>query len=100
MQSSQGRLLIVDDEPSLLASYARSLTRAGFEVVEAADGAGALRRVERQQFDAVLVDLSVPAMDGLTLLRRLRLRAPELPVILMLNAPDNRARLPDMEDGA
>lgn len=100
MQMSQGRLLIVDDEASVLASYARSLTDAGFEVAEASDGADALRRIERDQFDAVLSDVSMPTIDGLTLLRRLRIRSPELPVILMLEAPDNRVAIQGTECGA
>src|SRR5216684_1684511 len=97
---SQGRLLIVDDEPSVLTSYARSLTGVGFEVVVASGGADALRLVERDQFDAVLSDVSMPAIDGLALVRRLRIRSPELPVILMLDAPDNRVAIQATECGA
>src|SRR6266404_8386259 len=97
---SQGRLLIVDDEPSVLTAYARSLTEAGFAVAEASDGADALRRVERDQFDAVLCDVALPAIDGLALVRRLRIRSPELPVILMLDAPDNRIAIQATECGA
>src|ERR1700687_5085153 len=97
---SNGRLLIVDDEPSVLASYARSLTDAGFEVDEASDGAEALRRVENRRFDAVLTDVSMPSMDGLSLLRRLRNRSPELSVILLQDAPDNLATMKATEFGA
>ncbi len=97
---SNGRLLIVDDEPAVLASYAHSLTDAGFEVTQASDGADALRRVESDQFDAILSDISMPKVDGLTLLRRVRLRAPQVPVILMLDKPDNRATIRGTEWGA
>lgn len=97
---SNGRLLIVDDEPSDLVSYADALTHAGFEVTQASDGAEAMRRIESGQFDAVFSGLSIPKIDGLTLLRRLRIRSPELPVILMLDAPDNRTAMKATELGA
>lgn len=97
---SNGRLLIVDDEPSVLAAYARSLTDAGFEVDKASDGAEALRRVENRLFDAVLSDVSMPRMDGFSLLRRLHNRSPELSVILMQDAPDNFAAIKATEFGA
>jgi antitoxin Phd len=97
---SKGRLLIVDDEPSILASYSRSLTEAGFEVDEAADGAEALRRVEGHRFDAVLSDVSMPQMDGLALLQRLRSRSPGLPVVLMQDGVDNLATIRATQFGA
>jgi prevent-host-death family protein len=97
---ASGRLLVVDDEPSALASYASSLADAGFDVAQSSSGADALGRIERDQFDAVLSAASMPAMNGLALLRRLRLRSPQLPVILMLDAPDNRAAVQAMELGA
>jgi len=100
MLACSGRLLIVDDEPSVLRSYARLLIKAGFEVDEASDGVEALRRIENYRFDAVLSDVSMPAMDGLALLRRLHESSPELPVILMLDAPDNRAAIKATEFGA
>ena len=97
---SNGRLLIVDDEPSILTSYARSLTKAGFQVDKASDGVEALRRIENYRFDAILSDVSMPRMGGLALLRRLRDRSPELPVILMLDASDKRGTIKGTEFGA
>ena len=97
---SNGHLLIVDDEPSVLASYAQSLTEAGFEVAKASNGSDALRRIESDQFDAILSDVSMPQPGGLALLRRLRARSPDLPVILMLDAPDNGAAIEGTKLGA
>jgi DNA-binding response OmpR family regulator len=97
---SNGRVLLVDHEPSVLVSYADSLTGAGFQVTQASDGAEAMRRIESDRFDAVFSDLSAPKIDGLALLRRLRIRSPELPVILMLDAPDDRAASKGIEAGA
>lgn len=90
----------MDDEPADLVSYANALTHAGFEVTQASDGADAMRRIERDRVDAVFSGLSISKIDGLTLLRRLRIRSPELPVVLMLDAPDDRAALKGAKLGA
>jgi len=59
-----------------------------------------MRQIESDRFDAIFSDLSAPKIDGLALLRRLRIRSPELPVILMLDAPDDRAASQGIEAGA
>lgn len=86
---SRGRVLLVDDERSVLDSPARRLGQAGFEVTEATDGAEALRRMESHQFDLILCDLSRSEGDALSLLKRLRARSPEVPVVLMLDPRDS-----------
>jgi antitoxin Phd len=91
--TSRGRVLIVDDERSIRDSYARWLGEAGFEVAEASGGAEALRRIESDQFDVVISDISMPGMDGLALIRRIRARSADLPVILMLDTPNNRTAI-------
>ena len=83
---SNGRLLIVESDSSILASYTDSLTSAGFEVAQAPTAAAALHRIEKDRFEAIL-------SDRLTLLRRLRIHAPDVPVILMLANPDNSAAI-------
>lgn len=98
--SSRGHVLIVDDERSVLDSYTRWLDEAGFEVAEASGGAEALRRIENEQFDVVLTDLSMPKMDGLGLLRRIRKHSPDVPVILMLDTLNNRTATQAAELGA
>ena len=97
---SRGRVLLVDSERSVLESYARCLLDAGFEVGEASAGLEALRLVATEDFDVVLTDFSLPGMDGLTLLRRLRARDFDAPVILMLSEPDNRTAIEAVEGGA
>lgn len=97
---SHGRLLIVDDEPAILNSYAHSLSEAGFDVAQASDGEDALRRIERNQFEAILSDVSMPRIDGLTLLRRVRSHSQDIPFILMLDKPDNRAAMDGTQLGA
>ena len=69
-------------------------------MAEASGGAEALRHIEKDPFDLVLSDISMPEMDGLALLRRIRARSPDLPVILMLDTPSNRTAIQAAELGA
>ena len=80
---SQGRILLVDDEPSLRRVITRSLLRAGFDVTEASDGLVALELARARQVDAVISDVRMPGMNGLELLDRLRRELPSLPVVLV-----------------
>jgi protein-tyrosine phosphatase len=64
---SHGRLLLVDDEPAILKSYAHALSEAGFDVAQASDGEDALRRIEHSQFEAILSDISLPKIDGIVI---------------------------------
>lgn len=65
-QRSQGRVLVVDDEPAILSVLNRALTRFGWEVDAAHDGLEALRLLERpaSEYQAVVCDLSMPGMSG------------------------------------
>ncbi len=86
---SGGRVLIVDDEASIRSSYTNALTDAGFEVVEAKGGKEALQRIEKDRFDLVITDIHMPRMDGLTLLRHVHALVPDVPVVLMLEGPND-----------
>jgi DNA-binding NtrC family response regulator len=76
------RILIVDDDPGTLQSLSRALALEGMTALSASSASRALERLE-EGVDAVLSDVVMPEMDGLTLLARLRERAPDLPVVLM-----------------
>lgn len=80
-------MLLVDDDDAVRGVYSRVLTSAGFNVFPASDGAGALELLERGAFDAVVSDISMPGMDGVQLLREVRRRDRDLPVILMTGGP-------------
>jgi CheY-like chemotaxis protein len=66
------RILVVDDEPDLRFLLKRALERAGHEVVEANDGAAALKAVADSPPDLVVTDIMMPVMDGVEFIRRLR----------------------------
>lgn len=81
------RILVVDDEPAVRVALSRILAGAGFEVLSAADGPGALDQVVSEAPDAVILDVLMPGMDGLEVCRKLREIDGDIPV-LMLTARD------------
>jgi DNA-binding NtrC family response regulator len=77
------RILIVDDELAVRDSMQRWLQMDGYEVVAAEDAAAALRRLEQESFDLLLVDIRMPGMTGVELQHRLHELRPELPVVIV-----------------
>ena len=75
-------ILLVDDEEGCREVLARILTKAGYEVVEAADGIEALSLVEKSKIDLVISDILMPLLNGYALVARLRAKWPSMPVIL------------------
>jgi two-component system OmpR family response regulator len=82
------RVLVVDDEPSLTELLAMALRYEGWEIRTAADGTDALRAARDFRPDAVVLDVMLPDIDGLEVLRRLRADTPDIPV-LFLTAKDD-----------
>ena len=66
------RILVVDDSASMRQMVAFALSSAGFSVDEAEDGQVALGRAQGQKFNAVVTDVNMPNMDGISLIRALR----------------------------
>ena len=81
------RILVVDDEPALRAALQRALRLEGYDVTLAEDGDAALRLVQRDAPELVVLDVLMPALDGLAVCRRLR-RAGDRTPVLMLTARD------------
>jgi two-component system, OmpR family, response regulator MprA len=94
------RVLVVDDDALVRRMLARSLAAEGFEVQGAADGGAALAAVERSAPDIVVLDVTMPGVDGLAVCRRLRAKGMS-GSILMLTARDAVAdRVAGLEAGA
>jgi two-component system response regulator MprA len=94
------RVLVVDDDPPLRRMLARTLSAEGFEVTVAADGGDALVEVQRSAPDVIVLDVAMPAIDGLSVCRRLRGKGLPTP-ILMLTARDAVAdRVAGLQAGA
>jgi DNA-binding response OmpR family regulator len=80
--------LVVDDEPDIRRVVAAYLSSDGFEVVEAADGASALRLARARQPDVVVLDLALPDIDGVEVCRQLRTFADSYVVMLTARAEE------------
>ncbi len=81
--SSEARLLVVDDEPNIVELLSASLRYAGFEVVTAMTGREAVQLAERSLPDLVVLDIMLPDLDGFDVVRRLRSGARPLPVLFL-----------------
>ncbi len=97
-----GLVLLVDDNPSVLDLVSRRLERDGHVVLTASDGASALRAAVREKPDLVLLDLMMPGMSGLEVLRRLRAvpATARLPVIMISALDEVEAAVRSIEAGA
>jgi two-component system, OmpR family, KDP operon response regulator KdpE len=93
------RVLVVDDEPPIVRAVAANLRVRGYEVLTAANGEAALAAVETHQPDCVVLDLGLPGIDGLEVLRRLRTWT-EVPVVVLTAMDSERDKVTALELGA
>ena len=77
------RLLLVEDEPGLVLTLSDRLAREGYTVESSADGESGLERAASEGFDLILLDVMLPTLGGLDVLRELRRRGVDTPVILL-----------------
>jgi two-component system response regulator HydG len=81
--TNKTRILIVDDEAVVRMAYSRILASDHSQVESASSGADALQRLATQAFDVVLLDLRMPGMDGLAVLRAIKQHWPQVEVIII-----------------
>jgi two-component system KDP operon response regulator KdpE len=93
------RVLVVDDEPPIVRAVAANLRARGFEVLTAANGEAALTAVETHQPDCVVLDLGLPGIDGLEVLRRLRTWS-KIPVVVLTAIDSERDKVAALDLGA
>src|SRR5919109_1532208 len=98
--NANGHILIVDDEASLRQTLARILQRAGFEVTSTASGGEGLALLSQHPFDLVYLDIRMPDMSGLGVLKIIHTKFPELPVILFTAQPDLNSAVEALRSGA
>ena len=93
-------ILIVDDDAALRRALATALTDLGHQAAQAADGEAALAWLSRHPADAVLLDLRMPGMDGMDVLRRIRARPDAPPVAVLTAVPTSENTIEAMRLGA
>jgi DNA-binding response OmpR family regulator len=98
-QDERGSILVVDDEPTVTDVVSRYLDRAGYSTHVAADGPNALRVAGETKVDLVVLDLMMPGMDGLEVMRRLR-QGKRVSVILLTAKGEPSDRIAGLRQGA
>ncbi len=94
------RLLLVEDDPTLRQALIFNLTREGYEVTSAADGEAALEAARNERLDIILLDVMLPGMSGVEVLRVLRREGVATPVIILSAKGDEIDRVVGLKIGA
>ncbi len=93
------RILIVEDEPDLLAGLAKALREEGYAVDTAPDGDDGLYKAESWDYDAIVLDVLLPKLDGWGVLQKLR-RAKKTPVLMLTARDTSKDRVRGLDTGA
>jgi len=94
------RILVVDDEPPIRRFLRTALTAQDYRVEEAGDGEAALDFLARNPVDLVILDLGLPGMDGLEVVRRLRAQGSVTPIIILSSRDDEAGKVAALDLGA
>ncbi len=94
------RILVVDDEPAILRFLQASLESQGYVVATAANARAALDRVKRHTTDLVVLDLGLPDVDGLDVIRQIRDGGETLPIIILSSRENENAKVRALDLGA
>jgi two-component system response regulator MprA len=94
------RILVVDDDPGISDSLDRALRREGYEVQTAEDGEVALEAVSKHSPDAIILDVSMPRLDGLSVCREIRKHGNKLPILVLTARHSLGDRVAGLDAGA
>jgi two-component system, OmpR family, response regulator MprA len=98
--SEQARILVVDDEPAVQNALSRALALERYEVAQAGDGSQALEELGAGTYDAVILDIAMPKVDGLEVCRRLREGGDRTPVLILTARTEVDDRVAGLDAGA
>jgi len=98
--AEQARILIVDDEPAVANALCRALSFERYEVASAHDGQEALERLGGTAYEAVILDVAMPRVDGLEVCRRLRQGGDRTPVLMLTARGEIDDRVAGLDAGA
>ncbi len=94
------RVLLVDDEEEFVSTLIERLTLRGIEADGVITGADALKRAQDRDFDVVVLDVKMPGMDGLEVMRKIRTMRPRVQVILLTGRGSEKESEIGLEEGA
>ncbi|MBX7056928.1 MAG: response regulator [Leptospirales bacterium] len=97
---SRGKVLAVDDSETMRMMVRQTLEYGGYQATVAPDGAQALQIFDQDNFDLVITDINMPGMDGLTLVRELRKRNQDVPILTLTTESEEALKRQGAEAGA
>lgn len=97
---AEGKVLLVDDEPEFVQVLSERMEARGLEVETAKNGPAALEKVRERAFDAIVLDMLMPGMDGLETLKKLREINPDLQVIMLTGHATLKKGVEAIKEGA
>jgi two-component system nitrogen regulation response regulator GlnG len=100
MNQKKGRILIVDDDKGICMILSDLMKKEGFETLTVYDGEKALKTIQSESPDLLLVDMMLPGMDGMEVLKRTRELDQELPVVFITAHADSRGAVKAIKAGA
>ncbi len=98
--AEQARILVVDDEPAVQNALLRALTLENYDVARASDGNEALERIGSTPYEAIILDIGMPYLDGLEVCRRLRDGGDTTPVLMLTARGEVDDRVAGLDAGA
>jgi two-component system, OmpR family, response regulator MprA len=100
IMAEQARILVVDDEPAVQSALFRALTLEHYDVAKASDGREALDRLGAAPYEAIILDIAMPRVDGLEVCRRLREGGDTTPVLMLTARGEVDDRVAGLDAGA
>src|SRR5512139_3094109 len=99
-QNVTGSILLVEDEENLQEALKLNLELEGYEISIASDGAEALRKVEQEYFDLLILDIMLPEIDGISVCETIRLKNTTLPILMLSARSSSADRVLGLKKGA
>lgn len=96
----RSRVLVVDDDRALRQAITRALSLEGYDCVDAVDGVEALTQVDQHRPDAIILDLGLPTLDGITVCQVLRARGDRTPILVLTARNEVSDRVQGLDAGA
>lgn len=100
MSDKKFSILLVEDEENLQEALKLNLELEGYEVSSAYDGAEALRAVQKEYFNLIILDVMLPELDGITVCETIRLNHPDLPILILSAKNSSADRILGLKKGA